>query len=135
MCSAYILTESPTFSDLCRKVVGTIEKVEQAGRKVQQLEHLGGALLTGKKVNRAITNVKQADRKLGGAIGQVKKVIKSAKQITSGGAAHHTAHRRHHRRDLEDDEELSRRDLDAEELYEREYAGIMVERDFFDDLD
>jgi len=38
----------------------------------------------------------------------------------------------HHRRDLE---ELSRRDLDDEEFFGREYIDFLAERDFFDDLD
>ena len=43
----------------------------------------------------------------------------------------------HHRRHgLEDDEELSRRDLYTEEfLFGREYDDFLVERDAFDDLD
>ena len=42
---------------------------------------------------------------------------------------------RRHRRDLEDDEELSRRDFEDEELFGREYDDFLVERDDFDDLD
>lgn len=36
----------------------------------------------------------------------------------------------HHRRDLEDDEWLSRRDLDADEFFGREY-DVLAERDLF----
>jgi hypothetical protein len=36
---------------------------------------------------------------------------------------------------LKDDEELSRRDLDAEELFGREYDDFLAERDSFDGLD
>ena len=44
--------------------------------------------------------------------------------------------RHHDRRGLEDDEELSRRDLDTEEfLFGRENDDFLVERDAFDDLD
>jgi len=143
------------------KVIGAIGKVErfeklakkanQARRKVDKLEHLEGGLKKGKKIDKAIRKEIKADRKvnkarkhLGGAEGKVKKfdkAIKRAKQvhkIASGAhtSAHHTSERRHHRRDLEDNEELSRRDLDAEELFEREYDDdILAERDFFDDLD
>lgn len=43
---------------------------------------------------------------------------------------------RHHRRDLEDDEELLRREFETEELFgRREYDDFLVERDAFDDLD
>ena len=38
------------------------------------------------------------------------------------------------RRDLEDDEKLSLRDLEAEELFERDY-DLFDERDTYDDLD
>jgi len=143
---------------VAEKVLGTIGKVEKfeklakkanaARQTVHKLEHLGGGLKKGKKIEKAIKKEKQADRKvgkikhLGSALGKVKKfdkAIKHAKQVhkvaSAHSSAHHTAQRRHHRRDLEDNEELSRRDLDAEELFEREYDDFLAERDFFDDLD
>ena len=67
-------------------------------------------------------------------MGGAKKVVNRAKQVhkvakhvapPSHNSGRHTAqHGRHHRRDL-----------DAEELFEREYDDFLAERDFFDDLD
>jgi len=127
-----------------QRVAGTIGQVEKFGKeashRVNEIQHLGGALIKGTKINKAIKIATVADRKvpqltkhLGGAV----KAITRAKKVLAS-AHHHTAHHRpsHHRRDLEDDEELSRRDLDAEELFEREYDDdVLAERDFFDDLD
>jgi len=121
------------------KVIGAIGKVERmaekargAGQKIQKFE---GAVRKSKTFNNAINT---AERKVGGlrhlggaaaALGKASvRTIGRAKQVASSA-------RRHHRRDLEDDEELSRRDLDAEELWEREYDGFLADRDFFDDLD
>jgi len=142
-----------------QKVAGTIGQVEKIGKeasqRVSQIQHLGGALLKNTQINKAIKIAKVVDRKvpqltkhLGGALGNVKPIISRAKQVLAS-ARHHTpvhhrtpvhhhrtTHRRHHRRDLEDDEDLSRRDLDADEFSEREYDDdIMAERDFYDDLD
>jgi len=135
------------------KAIRTVKKFENlankaraAGRTVHKLEHLGGALRKGKTIDRAIMKPKEADRKvgklskhLGGALGKVNKAIKVAKQVHKIASAHNSAHqtagRRHHRRDLEDNEELSRRDLDDEEFFGREYDDFLVERDFSDDLD
>jgi hypothetical protein len=121
------------------KVVKIAKKAKEAGRKVGKLEHLkSGALGKVKKIDKAIKKAKHAGRKvekhLGGALKHV-----AAKQVHKIAAAHkpahHTAEHGHHRRDLGDHEELSRRDLDAEELFGREYDDFLAERDFFDDLD
>ena len=97
------------------KVVKIAEKVKHATRKV---EHRGGA-------KKAVRHAKEVHK-------VAKKVHKAAPAHKS---EHHTAEHRRHRRDLEDVEELSLRDLDAEELFGREYDDLLVERDFFDDLD
>jgi hypothetical protein len=116
------------FGFIYRKVIGAIGKVENtvhkandARRNIVKLEHLGGALIKGKKFKKALGKVEKFD-----------KAIRRAEQIA---APHHTAERRRHRRDLEDYEELSQRDFDVEELIGREYDDFLVERDFFDDLD
>ena len=113
-----------------RKVVGALGKVEniahkakQAGQKIHNLKHPGGALQKGQKVNKAIKGAKQAARKVEKVKHQVKKTVNAARKQTA--SAHHTAARRHHRRDLEDDEEL----------FGREYDDFLAERDIFDDLD
>lgn len=139
------------------KIVGAIgkfkkfgnlaNKANEARRKVDKLEHLGGALRKGEKFGKEIRKAKEADRKVEGKLkhleGALRKVekfdkaIKRAKQVNEiVSTPHHTTkeHRRH-RRDLEDNEELSRRDLDSEELFGREYDDFLAERDFFDDLD
>jgi len=130
-----------------QKIAGTIGQVEriekQARQGVNKLQHLGGgALRTVTKIDKAIKTAKVAERKVVSTLkhlpaGVAVKAITSAKKVLAP-ARHHVARRRHHRRDLEDDEELSRRDIDrdAEELFEREYDDdFVVERDFFDDLD
>jgi len=96
------------------KAVKAVKKVKQAGRKIDKLEHLGGA-----KVKKAIRRAKQ-----------VHKVAKQAHhQIASAhNSEHHEHHdtarlRRHDRRDVENYEKLSRRDLNDEELFGREYLG------------
>jgi len=100
------------------KIVNLARKATEASRKVHKLEHLGGA-------NKAVRHAKE-----------IHKVAKRVHHIASAHKpAHHTAPHRHHRRDLEDVEELSQRDLDAEELYGREYDDFLAERDFVDDLD
>jgi len=133
-----------------QKVVGTIGQVERFEKQARQGVHdLGGALRTVSKIDRAIKTAKVADRKVNGlfkhlpvpvpvkgALRHVKATAISRAKHVLGSARHHIAHRRHHRRDLEDDEELSRRDLDAEEIFDREYDDdFLVERDYFDDLD
>ena len=131
----YKPTDSQSFRSY-RKVIGTIGKIEDAAHKVndarrniQNLEHLGGSLLRGKKVEKAIGRVE----KFGNAIGRARRLVAPPPP-----PRHHAAERRRHRRDLEDYEELSRRDVDVEELelIGREYDDdFLVERDFFDDLD
>jgi hypothetical protein len=96
---------------IVRKVKGAERKVKGAERKLNNLKHPGRTL--GKVQGKAVTRAKQA--------------VKSVR--------HTAAARRHHRRELGDDEELSLRDLDAEELFEREYDDFLAERDSFDDLD
>ena len=119
---------------------------------------IAGKLGKVKKLSKAIDLAKKADKHLGSA----KKVHKAAKQVqkiaSPQKSAHQTAQNRpmnkkvmlafeqimkklgavklhRHRRDLEDDEELLQRDLDAEELFEREYDDFLAERGYFDDLD
>jgi len=104
--------------DIGQRVQNLAVKAKGVSQNVRKLEHLGGAL--GK------VPVRNFD-----------KVISRAKQVHKvASGAFKLAHRRHHhRRDLEDDEELSRRDFDDEELFEREYDDFLAERDLFDDLD
>jgi len=108
------------------KVQNIVEKAEAAGRQVRKFE---GALRKGDRT------VRQAERHLG-ALGNVKKFNNAIKHTAREQVRKIAPPRlgRHHRRDLEDDAELSRRDLDAEELFRREY-DVLSERDFFDDLD
>jgi len=103
--------------DIGRTVQNLAVKAKGVSQNVRKLEHLGGALgkVPVKKFDKFISQAKQVRR------------------VASG--AFNLAHRRHHRRDLEDDEELSRRDFDDEELFEREYDDFLAERDLSDDLD
>jgi len=131
-----------------QKVAGTIGQVEkferQARQGVNQIKNLGGAIRT---VDKAIKTAKVADRKVNrlikhlpvpvpvrGALGRVKaKAITQAKHVL---ARHIRVPRpRHHRRDLEDDEELSRRDLDDEELSQRDLDDDeeLLQRDLDDE--
>ena len=105
---------------------------------------IAGALGKVKKFEKAAKVVKKADKHLGGAkkvvnrAKQVHKVVSRVHQVTpahNSGRNNNAQRGRHHRRDLEDDEELLRRDLDAEEVFERQYDDFLDERDFFDDLD
>jgi hypothetical protein len=108
---------------VAEKVIGTIEKVEKFEQLAQKAKDAGRKTLnTGKP------------KHLGGAIGKVNNAIKhtNLKQVRKIASA---ATSRRHRRDLEDDQELSRRDLDAEELFRREYDDFLAERDFLNDLD
>jgi len=106
------------------KVENVVNKANDARRNFGKLEHLGGALIRGKKVEKGLGMAE----KFGNAIRRVKQIAPPS--------PHHTAGHRRHRRELEDNEELSRRDLDDEELIGREYYDdFLVERDFFDDLD
>lgn len=102
---------------------------QKAGRTIRKVE---GAVKKGIKAERAVVRKVKAvahNLKRPGAPGKVKAVKHAV------AAARRTAVR-HHKRDLEEvNEEFSRRDLDAEELFEREYDDILAERDFFDDLD
>jgi len=128
-----------------QKVAGTIGQVEkferQARQGVNQIKNLGGAIRT---VDKAIKTAKVADRKVNrlikhlpvpvpvrGALGRVKaKAITHAKHVL----ARHIPRPRHHRRDLEDDEELSRRDLDDEELSQRDLDDEeLLQRDLDDE--
>jgi ribosomal protein L24 len=104
-----------------KKGVNAIKKEEQSNRKPK---HLGSALKAAKKINKVVKQAKQARQTISS---RSKSSRQSAKAAKPG--------KRHHRRDLEDDEELSRRDLDAEEFFGREYDAFLAERDFFDDLD
>jgi len=114
------------------ETVGKVERMaENAGRTVNKVE---GALRKGPANMLVKTAVRQVGKltNLGGTIGKVNPIGR-ARQVLP--PAHRRHHSRHHRRDLEDDGELSRRVLDAEELWEREYDGSLAERDFLDDLD
>ena len=66
---------------------------------------------------------------------RAKQFQKQVKRIASAHKGLAQRSSRRHRRDLEDDEELSLRDLDAEELFGRENDDFLAERDFLDDLD
>jgi len=102
------------------KVIGTLGKIESFAEKAQA---------AGQKV-------RKFEGSLGGKVKKVDRAISRVKQTVS---AHNPIRRipgiRRHRRDLEEIEELSRRDLDSEELFEREYDDFLAERDYFDDLD
>jgi hypothetical protein len=113
------LSVIPGGGKIAQQVGDTIGMVRGASQKIDKIQHLGSSLLK-----------KGGLKQLGAtALGQANPIGR-ARQFLSFG------HRRHHRRDLEDDEELSRRDLDAEELWEREFDDeFLAERDFFDDLD
>jgi len=113
--------------------IGTVEKfannAKQVGQEVNKLGHLGGALRRGSgKIENAI---KKVDRR----VDQVKHVGGALRMVKIATHRPPPPPPRRHRRDLEDDEELSRRDLNAEELSGREYDDFLAERDFFDDLD
>jgi hypothetical protein len=122
-------TDPNIFGSIYRKVIGAVEKGESAIGKGKNI------------IDKAVKQVIKPQVKLLG--GAVNNVIKPGKQAHGGHAAHHhrhhtpTHHRHHrhhrqHRRDLEDNEELSQRDIDAEELFGREYDDILVERDDLD---
>jgi len=123
---------------MAEKAIGSLGKLENLAGKVKgaigTVGKIEGALMKGnnaiRKAKVASRNVPKLTKRLGGALGKVKAITRAAKKVVA-------PPRRLHRRDLvEDDEELSRRDLDAEELFEREYDDdFLAERDFFDDLD
>jgi hypothetical protein len=132
-----------------KQVEGVIAKGKNAIRTVTQPpvkltpKLLGGIIKPAvKPLGAAVNNIIKPIKPLGPAVNNVIKAVKSVDNIGSGRGAHHHHHRRHHghrryRRDLEDNEleELSRRDLEAEDFFEREYDDFLAERDFFDDLD
>jgi len=120
-------------------VVGAMRNVEkfantakQVGQGINKIEQLGGALMKGAgKINNAIRTADRRVKPVGGALGMVKKIAQPSRNASPPPRSPS----RRHRRDLEEDEELSRRDLDAEELSGREYDDFLAERNFFDDLD
>ena len=129
-----------------RKIAGNLGKVKKFAKAIDVAKKADKHLRTAKKV-----------------VGSAKKVHKVAKQVhqiaSPRKSAHQTVQNRpmnkkgilafeqamkrmgalkllhRHRRDLADDEELLQRDLDAEELFEREYDDFLAERGYFDDLD
>jgi len=110
-----------------QKVVhGALGKLNKANQEV------GGAL---RKGGAAITKGRQAVAQGSNAIRLATSAHHHDSKHRTKHHKHHSARHRHHRRDLEGDEELSLRDLDAEELFGREYDDFLAERDFFDDLD
>jgi len=108
-----------------RKIEGALKKGHNAVKSNRKLKHLGTAVKAAKKINKIAKHAKQAHKTISSHRSSHKSSHKTAKAAKPG--------KRHHRRDLEDDEELSRRDLDAGEFFGREYD--LAERDFFDDLD
>jgi hypothetical protein len=135
----------PGGSDIlaAEKVLGTVRKFEKfenlANKAVKVMNVVKGA-------RRAVDKVERVEDTLRNGIRKGKEVVRNVerfeKAISPGRASshnspHHRAagHRRHHRRDLEDNEELSRRDRDAEEFFGRGYVDFLAERDLFDDLD
>jgi len=128
---------------VAEKVLGAVgkferaeEKAKAAGRKIHKLE---GSLRRNKKVDKELRKakgeVRKAEKQIGGAERKVKEIRRAEKQSLRSERRSEQRRGRHHRRDLEDDEELLRRDLDDEELFVREYDEFLAERDFFDDLD
>lgn len=74
--------------------------------------------------------------KIGSAIFKGAKVAKQGYGQAKEYRRKRQSQHRRHRRGLDADEELSQRDLDAEELFRREFGDFFVERDAFDhDLD
>ena len=87
-----------------------------------------------RKVNRVFKHL-PVPAPVKGALRNVKATAISRAKHVLASTRHHISPR-HHRRDLEDDEELSRRDFDDEEIFDREYDDdFLVKRDYFDDLD
>jgi len=124
------------------KAVGTIGKYEDKARDASRV--VGDVLRKGRKIEKEIRkDVNEVGRRVSGFGGLFggrnhwkfgKTMIQ--RHVDAPPPHHHTTRtRRRYRRDLEDNEELSRRDLDDEELFGREYDDFLAERDFFDDLD
>jgi hypothetical protein len=116
------------FENLANKAVKLTNMAKSARRTVDKFEQVEGTLRNGiRKGREVVQNVEKFD----------KAISRGASTYNSARPASHKAagHRRHRRRDLEDNEELSRRDLDAEEFFGRGYVDFLAERDFFDDLD
>jgi len=93
--------------------IGQVEKFENIANKANEVR---------RKVEKLVPSSAKGRK--------IEKAIRSAKQVIAPPRPP-----RRHRRDLEDSEELSRRELGVEELFGREYDDFLVERDFFDDLD
>jgi len=122
------------------KAVGTIGKYEDKARDASRV--VGDVLRKGRKIEKEIRkDVNEVGRRVGGFSrlfeGKFGKAM--IQRHVNAPPPHHATrtHRpsRYYRRDLEDNEELSRRDFDDEELFGREYDDFLAERDFFDDLD
>jgi len=138
---------------IAAKIAGNLGKVKKFSKAIDLAKkadkHLGGAkkvVGSAKKVHKLAKQVQQiaSPQKSAHQTAQnrvsrfnpskAKKVVLAFEQIMKKMGAL-KLHR--HRRDLEDDEdsELLQRDLDEEELFEREYDDFLAERGYFDDLD
>lgn len=136
-----------------RKIAGKLGKVKKFDKAIKQAKQ---AKQASQKLDKHLRGAKKV-------VGRAKKVHKVAKQVHQMASPRNSAHQNaqnkpankklmlkingvlqkvegalrrfhRHRRDLEDDEELSRRDFDSdvEELFEQEYDDFLAERDDLD---
>jgi hypothetical protein len=126
-----------------KKGVNAIKKAEKTAVKVEGAVKKGvNAIKKAEQSNRKLApgraiNLKAATVNNGNKINKVVAVKRpnQARQTVSPQKSSRPTAKRLRRRELEDDEELSQRDFDAEELLGREYDDFLAGRDFFDDLD
>jgi hypothetical protein len=142
-------TDLDLFDSIYRKVIGAIGKFEKLGKVASSARKVAGALNKGHNAIKKAENSNRGVKHLGNAVKAAKKInkaVKHAEKARQTISSHKSSHKsspkssrstakRHHRRELEGDEELSRRDLDAEVFFGREYDDFLAERDLFDDLD
>ena len=83
------------------------------------------------------TNKNNNDNRNSGSQNRINQDLEHARKEVADADRYQPANHQYHvqSRSLEDDEELLQRDLDDEEVFEREYYGLLDERDTFDDLD
>ena len=117
-----------------QRIVKHLKPSKESKKKmVKQLKRAGKH--AGKQLNQ--NNNGNNGNQNSGSQNRINQDLERARKEVADADRYLPANHQYHvqRRGFEDDEELSRRDLDAEEVFEREYYDVLDERDTFDDLD
>jgi hypothetical protein len=123
-----------------KKQLGTVRKVEKnlkSSKKIAKQQPSKRIVKQLKRIAKQANKNRDNDKQNKANQNRVNQDLQRARKEVADADRYLPANRQYRikSRGLEDDEELSRRGLDTEDVFGREYDDLLDERDTFDDLD